>query len=103
MRPLSDRLVTELTAHRGAALRDAVASEPTIAYLAVLHALCLNLFYHEAWNSCLELSVRSSGLSIEPPDLATSAYVKAIEARHKYWRATSEGERDLWTALIELA
>ena len=103
LRPLSDRLVTELTAHRGTALRDAVASEPTIAYLAVLHALCLNLFYHEAWNSCLELSVRSSGLSIEPPDLATSAYVKAIEARHEYWTGClPKLSDDLWNALIEL-
>ncbi len=103
LRPLSDRLVTELTQHRSAALRDAVASEPTIAYLAVLHALCLNLFYFESWNSCLELSVRSSGPSIQPPDLASSAYVKAIEVRHKQWTGRLPKEsRDLWNALIEL-
>ena len=103
LRPLSDRLVTELTQHRSAALRDAVASEPTIAYIAVLHALCLSLFYHEAWNSCLELSVRSSGVSIQPPDLATSAYVRAIEARHKHWTARlPKQSRDLWGALIAL-
>ncbi len=103
LRPLSDRLVTELTAHRSAALRDAVASEPVIAYLAVLHALCLNLFYHQAWNSCLEISVRTSGLSIQPPDLAQSAYVKAIEARHKYWIQRLPRESgDLWPALIDL-
>ena len=103
LRPLSDRLVTELTAHRSAALRDAVASEPTVAYLAVLHALCLNLFYHEAWNSCLELSVRSSSVSIQPPDLAASAYVKAIEARHKHWTEQLPKESgDLWDALIAL-
>ena len=103
LRPLSDRLVTELTQHRSAALRDAVASEPTIAYLAVLHALCLSLFYHEPWNSCLELSVRNSSVSIQPPDLASSAYVKAIEARHEHWtgRLPKEG-RELWNALIEL-
>ena len=103
LRPLSDRLVTELTAHRSAALRDAVAGEPVIAYLAVLHALCLNLFYHQAWNSCLEISVRTSGLSIQPPDLAQSAYVKAIEARHKYWiQRLPKESGDLWPALIDL-
>lgn len=103
LRPLSDRLVTELTQHRSAALRDAVASEPTIAYLAVLHALCLNLFYHEAWNSCLELSIRSSSVSIQLPDLAASAYVKATEARHKHWtdRLPSESG-DLGSALVAL-
>jgi len=103
LRPLSDRLVTELTAHRSAALRDAVANEPVVAYLAVLHALCLNLFYHQAWNSCLEISVRTSGLAIQPPDLAQSAYLKAIEARHKAWtQRLPEASGDLWTALIGL-
>ena len=103
LRPLSDRLVTELTAHRSAAMRDAVANEPVVAYLAVLHALCLNLFYHQAWNSCLEISVRTSGLSIQPPDLAQSAYLKAIEARHKAWTQRLPKESgDLWTALIGL-
>jgi ParB family chromosome partitioning protein len=103
LRPLSDRLVTELTAHRSAALRDAVASEPTIAYLAVLHALCLSLFYHEAWNSCLELSVRSPGFSIQPPDLAASTYVKAIETWHKYWTGRLPKQSgELWNALIAL-
>ena len=38
-RPLSDRLVTELTAHRTLALRDAVANDPQVAFQAVLHAL----------------------------------------------------------------
>ena len=41
IRPLSDRLVTELTAHRTLALRDALANEPNVAFQAVLHALCL--------------------------------------------------------------
>lgn len=103
LRPLSDRLVTELTQHRSAALRNTIASEPTIAYLAVLQALCLNLFYREPWNSCLELSVRSSSASILPPDLETSAYVKAIEARHKHWTARlPKASSDLWGALIDL-
>jgi ParB family chromosome partitioning protein len=103
LRPLSDRLVTELTAHRSAALRDAVAGEPVVAYLAVLHALCLNLFYAQAWNSCLEILVRTSGPSISLPDLATSDYVEAIEARHDYWTQRLPRESgDLWTALIGL-
>jgi ParB family chromosome partitioning protein len=38
-RPLSDRLMTELTAHRTLALREAVANDPDTAYLAILHAL----------------------------------------------------------------
>ena len=55
IRPLSDRLVTELTAHRTLALRDAVANDPHIAFLAVLHALCLHVFYRYAPDTCLEI------------------------------------------------
>ena len=41
MRPIPDRLVTELTAHRTLALRDALAKDPDIAFVAALHVLCL--------------------------------------------------------------
>jgi ParB family chromosome partitioning protein len=41
LKPLPDRLLTELTAYRTLALREALGHEPGIAYLALLHALCL--------------------------------------------------------------
>jgi hypothetical protein len=37
LKPLSDRLVTELTAHRMLALRDALANDPATAFAAALH------------------------------------------------------------------
>src|SRR5262249_42862761 len=40
LKPLSEHLITELTAHRTLALRDALANDPGIALTAVLHALC---------------------------------------------------------------
>jgi hypothetical protein len=39
IRPLPDRLVSELTAERTLALRDALANAPDAAFLALLHAL----------------------------------------------------------------
>ena len=45
VRPLSDRLMTELTAHRTLALREAVANDTQVAFRAALHVLCLKLFY----------------------------------------------------------
>ncbi|PNB40955.1 chromosome partitioning protein ParB, partial [Pseudomonas sp. FW305-130] len=45
LKPLPDRLVTELTTHRTLALRDAVAAHPTVAFAAVLHAFVLETFY----------------------------------------------------------
>ena len=46
LKPLSERLITELTAHRTLALRDALANEPRRGLRRrVLHALCLGAFY----------------------------------------------------------
>ena len=58
-RPLSDRLMTELTAHRTLALREAVANDPDTAFLAILHALCLKLFYRYGLDTCLEVDAKS--------------------------------------------
>ena len=38
MKPIPDRLLTELTAYRTLALRDALAQDPDVAFLAALHA-----------------------------------------------------------------
>src|SRR5262249_49491797 len=60
LKPLSERLVTELTAHRTLALRDALANDPDSAFTAVLHALCLSAFYRFSSGSCLEISAKSA-------------------------------------------
>src|SRR5690606_20412318 len=41
LKPIPDRLMTELTAHRTLALRHALGERPDIAFLAALHALTL--------------------------------------------------------------
>ena len=100
IRPLSDRLVTELTAHRTLALRDAVANDPHIAFQAVLHALCLQVFYRYAPDTCLEITAKHSGFSAQAPGLADTPSAKAIEARHAQWgRQLPETPADLWDAL----
>ena len=59
VRPLSDRLMTELTAHRTLALREAIAGDPDTAFLAMLHALYLRLFYRLGPDTCLEVEARA--------------------------------------------
>jgi ParB family chromosome partitioning protein len=51
LKPLSERLITELTAHRTVALRDALANDPSVAFTAALHALCLGAIdaRHQQW------------------------------------------------------
>ena len=103
VKPLSERLVTELTAHRTLALRDALAGDPEIAFVAALHALCLRAFYGSAVDSCLEIEARSTGFLHQAPGLAECDAAKAIEARQEAWgKRLPEDSEDLWDALIAL-
>jgi ParB family chromosome partitioning protein len=100
IRPLSDRLVMELTAHRTLALRDAVAGNSDVAFLAVLHALCLASFYGGAGQSCLEIAARSSGFTAQAPGLKDTPSATAIDARHTMWEAQlPEDGAQLWSIL----
>jgi ParB family chromosome partitioning protein len=100
LKPLSDRLVMELTAHRTLALRDALANDQDTAFLAVLHALVLQTFYRYATDSCLEIAVKSANFSVQGPDLKESPSAKAIEARHETWaKQLPEEPKDLWGLL----
>ena len=60
LKPLSERLIMELTAHRTLALRDALANDPEMAFLSVVHGLALQTFYPYATESCLEITVKST-------------------------------------------
>ena len=100
IRPLSDRLVTELTAHRTLALRDALAGEPHVAFQTVLHALCLAAFYRYGSDTCLEITAKSAGFAAQAPGLAETSSAQAIDARHDQWaKQLPETPADLWDAL----
>jgi ParB family chromosome partitioning protein len=103
VRPLSDRLVAELTAYRTLGLRNALADDWDAAYLSVLHAFCLPLFYRRAGDSCLEITVRSAGFVAQAPGLNDSAAARAIDARHEAWAQRLPRQADhLWEALRAL-
>ncbi|WP_027535750.1 ParB/RepB/Spo0J family partition protein [Bradyrhizobium sp. WSM3983] len=103
-RPLPDRLITELTAHRTLALRDALAENPAVAFQAVLHNFVLTAFYRFASSrSCLEISLRTPTFPAQAPGLRESVSAKAVEARHEAWKARlPKSENDLWDALTAL-
>jgi ParB family transcriptional regulator, chromosome partitioning protein len=101
VRPIPDRLVTELTAHRTLALRDALAKDPDIAFVAALHVLCLKLFYRYALDSCLEIEPKSAMFGSQAPGLADTASATAIDARHAAWTAQLPMEPGaLWDVLL---
>ncbi|OZA92253.1 MAG: DNA-binding protein [Azorhizobium sp. 39-67-5] len=98
--PISDRLMTELTAHRTLGLRQALGEQPDVAFFAALHALALKAFYHYGTDSCLELELKSVGFGTQAPGLNDSAAAEAIRARHEAWVAALPKEStDLWAAL----
>jgi ParB family transcriptional regulator, chromosome partitioning protein len=103
IRPLPDRLVTELTAHRTLALRDAVACHPQVAVTALLHKLCVDAFYQTYTPGCLEAGVRHVQLPGQTPDLKESASAKSIADRHAAWKADlPTDEQVLWDWLVML-
>jgi len=103
-KPLPDRLITELTAHRTLALRNALAENPAITFQAVLHNFVLTAFYRFASSgSCLEIGLRTPAFPAQAPGLKESVSAKAIEARHESWKARlPKSETDLWEALTAL-
>ena len=103
VKPLPDRLVSELTAYRTLALRDAVANNPHVALTALLHKLCLDTFQHAASGACLEASVREVFFSIQPADLKDSPLAKAVAERHQTWKTDlPKDETALWDWLAAL-
>jgi ParB family chromosome partitioning protein len=103
IRPLPDRLVTELTAYRTLALRNAVACNPHVAMTALLHKLCLDLFQHPASGTCLEASVRPVYFQIQPTDLNDSLPAKSVADRHDAWtKDMPRDEAELWDWLAAL-
>jgi ParB family chromosome partitioning protein len=103
-KPLPDRLITELTAHRTLALRDALAQNPAITFQAVLHNFVLTTFYRFASSgSCLEIGLHTPTFPAQAPGLKEIVSAKAIEARHGSWKARlPKSETDLWEALTAL-
>lgn len=100
LKPLPDRLITELTTHRTLALRDALGRAPDVAFQAVLHALCLPAFYRRGAESCLEIETKSATFAAQAPGLADTASAKAIDARHQTWLGQLPADAaDLWDAL----
>ncbi len=95
LKPLSDRLLSDLTAYRTIALRDAVANNPTVAMTLLLHKLCGDQFYR-ADGACLEARIFAVSL-IPYAGLSDSEPAEANIARNRTWleRLPDQSE-DLW-------
>ncbi len=103
LRPLPDRLIAELTAHRTLALRDAVANRPDVALTVLLHKLCVDLFLGVSYGPCLEASVRTVHFPAQPPGLKECLSALSMDERHAAWKTELPKDEDaLWDWLAAL-
>jgi len=104
IRPLPDRLVSELTAVRTVALRNALAGDPHAAFIALLHALTLSVFHQHGTHGCVQIGVTQAWLGNVAPDLRETPWSVAIQERHEQWANRLPAEPGaLWHALTALA
>lgn len=103
-RPISDRLMLELTTVRRLALRDVLADDPDAAFLAVLHAMVLKLFYATyRVDTCLELQARTTDTDRSIEGLDAFAPAASMLARKENWsRQLPEEPNALWDFLLDL-
>ncbi len=103
VKPVSERLLAELSAHRTVALRNAVAAHPDVAFRSVLHGLCLQVFYHASSDNCMEISTTVSAMTSQAPGLKDSAAVLEFQARHAQWQAQlPKAKGALWNHLASM-
>ncbi|WFU50219.1 ParB/RepB/Spo0J family partition protein [Sinorhizobium terangae] len=103
LRPLSDRLVEDLTATRTVALRNALANNPAIAFIAALHVFVLKTFYLYGSDSCLEVTLQSVKFG-QTQGLGDTVWAKEIELRHEAWgQDLPKNPNELWDFLLALA
>ncbi len=102
IRPLPDRLILDLTAARTVALRNALANDPVMAFIAVLHSFAQKTFYLYGSDSCLELTLQSATF-IQTPGLAETPWAKEIDQRQEAWgQDLPKDPGALWAYLIQL-
>ncbi|MBU2232952.1 MAG: ParB N-terminal domain-containing protein [Alphaproteobacteria bacterium] len=103
LKPLPERLVIELTAHRTVALRNAVAENPRVAMTMLLHKLVSDTFRHTAPTGCLEASVRHIFFPAQSDELKDSESARAVNERHERWGDhVPADDQALWDWLTHL-
>ncbi len=104
IKPLPERLVIELTAHRSLALRDAVGSSPHVALTALLHKLVRDTFQRTSTSGAsLQASVNQVSFREQGKDLAEAPYAKSATQRHEDWKTDIPADDEaLWDWLASL-
>ena len=104
LRPLSDVLIRDLTAHRTLALRLALGRNPDVALLAVTHTLAAQTFHrgHDL-GTCLDLQATSAALASHADGIEDSPAAAQLAERHATWaRQVPRDPAELWAFVTGL-
>ena len=104
LRPLSDLLVRDLTAHRTLGLRLALGENRDVALLAVTHALAAQTFHrgHDL-GSCLDLQATSASLGGHADGIEDSPAAALLMERHGGWaQQVPRDPAELWAFVTDL-
>jgi ParB family chromosome partitioning protein len=98
----SEAVLTDLTAHKSAAMRLELAQRPKVALAAVVHAMGLGLLYHTGVGTCLDLSARSSNLEARVQLLDECSAHAALGETIAAWRESLPTDTDgFWAWCLE--
>jgi len=101
--PLSAKLLADLTAHRTAGLRLALANDPDLALVALTHVLTLCTFHRVGRASCLTIQASAPFLPEHGEGVKTSPAYEAMETRFGQWaRQVPEDPAAVWPFVVGL-
>ena len=97
LRPLSDRLLGELSASRTLALRHAISGDHRIAMTALLHRLVIDAFFHRGFGHCVEIGLKQVYFTQQPEDVRNSLPARELDQAHQDWQSGMPQDEDaLW-------
>ena len=99
---LPSSLVRDLTAHRTAALRVALAEQPETALDALIYTLALPVFFpHRHVASCLSIRAEHPSLHRDADGIEESAAMQRMQRQHEAWTRKLPEAEAFWLWLAE--
>lgn len=97
----SDALLTDLSAHRTAALREMLAGNPKVALAALVYRLAKPLFFERYASSCLHLQPSFIELGTFSKTVGEGPAAAALLARHTQWCERLPEADQFWPWLLD--
>jgi len=98
----SEAVLVDLSAHRTAALREVLASQPDQALVALLHALVGRIFFNSSAKCCIEITPAIADLGKFSESVGESKAAAAMLARHNFWAERLPPIDELWDCLARM-